>query len=76
MKKCDLCGEEISKLSELIEINKVYQTTEVKEVCTHCADVLNKYHFKASTALMDIKNSLMKTTMKEYILRLFDRRKK
>ena len=59
---CDICGNNSKPLTDLREI---YQTREIKQICTDCETVVNKKNSELLTFVLKLRSSWLKKYMEE-----------
>ena len=59
---CDICGNNSKPLTDLREI---YQTSEIKQICTDCEKVVNKKNSELLTFVLKLRSSWLKKFMEE-----------
>ena len=59
---CDICGNNSKPLTDLREI---YQTREIKQICTDCETVVNKKNSELLTFVLKLRSSWLKKFMEE-----------
>ena len=59
---CDICGNNSKPLTDLREI---YQTSEIKQICTDCEAVVNKKNSELLTFVLKLRSSWLKKFMEE-----------
>ena len=59
---CDICGNNSKRLTDLREI---YQTSEIKQICTDCETVVNKKNSELLTFVLKLRSSWLKKFMEE-----------
>ena len=59
---CDICGNNSKPLTDLREI---YQTREIKQICTDCETAVNKKNSELLTFVLKLRSSWLKKFMEE-----------